>query len=135
MLCLSLGRKLLHKFDGPFEIMEKLSPVTYRLRLPSSYQIHPVINIAHLERYNKSPEEFGPRLTRQANRQAKAAQEWEVDCIVDEKQRKRGKKHYPMYKIRYSGYGPEHDQWVSTSWLRNAPEILRDWIKSKKGNR
>ena len=130
-----LGRKLLHKFDGPFEIMEKLSPVTYRLRLPSSYQIHPVINIAHLERYNKSPEEFGPRLTRQANRQAKAAQEWEVDCIVDEKQRKRGKKHYPMYKIRYSGYGPEHDQWVSTSWLRNAPEILRDWIKSKKGNR
>ena len=45
------GRKLLMKYDGPFEIIQKLSAVSYRLRMPQSYRIHPVLNIAHLERY------------------------------------------------------------------------------------
>jgi hypothetical protein len=49
------GKKLLLKYDGPFEISEQLGPVTYRLRLPISYGIHPVINIAHLEPYKASP--------------------------------------------------------------------------------
>ncbi|KZT25536.1 hypothetical protein NEOLEDRAFT_1064854 [Neolentinus lepideus HHB14362 ss-1] len=47
------------KYNGPFEIIEKLSPVTYRLRLPASYKMHPVINIMHIEKYEKSPPEFG----------------------------------------------------------------------------
>jgi hypothetical protein len=49
------GKKLLMKYDGPFEIIRKLSPVTYQLRLPVSYGIHPILNIAHLEEYKKSP--------------------------------------------------------------------------------
>jgi len=53
------GKKLLMKYDGPFEIMKKLSPVSYRLRMPASYGIHPVLNIAHLEKYQASPTEFG----------------------------------------------------------------------------
>jgi hypothetical protein len=40
------GKKLNMKYEGPFEIMEQVSPVSYRLRLPASYRIHPVINIA-----------------------------------------------------------------------------------------
>jgi hypothetical protein len=49
------------KYDGPFEIIRKLSPVTYQLRLPVSYGIHPILNIAHLETYYKSPPELGDR--------------------------------------------------------------------------
>lgn len=47
------GRKLLPRFDGPFEVLEKISPVAYRLRLPASFQGHPVFNIAHLEYYHQ----------------------------------------------------------------------------------
>ena len=43
------GKKLLMKYDRPFEVIQKLSPVSYRLRMPASYGIHPIINIAHLE--------------------------------------------------------------------------------------
>ena len=50
------GRKSLMKYDGPFEIIKKTSPVSYRLRMPASYGIHPVLNIAHLEKYQTSPE-------------------------------------------------------------------------------
>jgi hypothetical protein len=53
------GRKLLMKYDGPFKVFQKLSPVSYRLRLPESYGIHPILNIVHLEKYQPSPSEFG----------------------------------------------------------------------------
>ena len=58
------GRKLLMKYNGPFEIIQKLSTVSYRLRMPKSYGIHPVLTIAHLERYQPSPAEFGNQPTK-----------------------------------------------------------------------
>ena len=124
-----IGKKLLKKYDGPFEITEKYSPVTYRLRLPSSYRIHPIINIAHLEPYHSSPTSFGPRSTIPFNRIENAAQEWEVEKIVGERRQKRGSKRIPYYKVRYKGFGPEHDLWIPKSYLKNAPEVLRTWIK------
>jgi hypothetical protein len=62
------GKKLHMKYDGPFEVIRKLSPVTYQLRLPVSYGIHPILNIAHLEAYERSPPEFGSRPTKSLNR-------------------------------------------------------------------
>jgi hypothetical protein len=56
------GRKLDQQCDGPFEIMEQISPVTCHLQLTDNYLIHPIINIAHLERYTPSPEEFSKQL-------------------------------------------------------------------------
>ena len=56
------------KYDSPFEIIQKLSTVSYRLRMPQSYRIHPVLNIAHLERYQPSPAEFANRPTKSLNR-------------------------------------------------------------------
>lgn len=55
------GKKFLACYDGPFKISEKISPVVYRIHLPASYGMHPILNIAHLEKYIPSPEEFGNR--------------------------------------------------------------------------
>jgi len=55
------GKKLLMKYDGPFKVIKKLSLVSYQLRMPASYGIHPVLNIAQLEKYQTSPTEFGVR--------------------------------------------------------------------------
>jgi hypothetical protein len=94
-----LGKKLLMKFDGPFEIQDKISAVTYCLRLPSSYRMHPIINIAHLEPYAKSPEKLGDRQIIPAKCASDAVQEWEVDKIVAETCRKRGHKRLPYYRV------------------------------------
>jgi hypothetical protein len=71
-----LGCKLLQRYDRPFEVMMKLSPVTYRIRLPSSYRIHPIINIAHLEPYHHSPDLFLPCAVIPIQHAETAAQEW-----------------------------------------------------------
>ena len=36
--------------------MEVLSPTTYRLQLPDTYPMHPVVNIQHLTKYHHSPD-------------------------------------------------------------------------------
>ena len=127
------GQKLLMKYDGPFEVLRKLSPVTYQIRLPISYGMHPIINIAHLERYNRSPDEFGDRPIKHMSRgDFNDLPEYEIEKIVSEKIRKapRGRK-IMLYKVRWVGYGPEYDEWLTKKRLRNAPMILRDWEKSK----
>ena len=63
-----LGRKLQMKYDGPFEILQKYSPVTYRLHLLSSYSMHPILNVSHLEAYHRSDLTFGERRHKHLNR-------------------------------------------------------------------
>ena len=83
------GNKFLARYEGPFEIMKKISAVAYRLRMPASYGMHPVLNIEHLEKYRESPEEFRDRPQLKSNRSDfDALPEYEVDRIVAERSRK-----------------------------------------------
>jgi hypothetical protein len=61
------GRKLLMKYNWPFEIIQKLSAVSYQLQMPKSYGIHLVLNIAHLEKYQPSSAKFSNQPTKSLN--------------------------------------------------------------------
>ncbi|QRV94990.1 Retrovirus-related Pol polyprotein from transposon [Ceratobasidium sp. AG-Ba] len=125
------GRKLNQIYDGPFEVMEQLSPVTYRLRLPEEYSMHPVFNIAHLEKYSRS-EEYGKRAYKPLQRGLEEDNDvYEVEKIVDEGWQKKGRRKVHIYRIRWVGYGPEEDQWITANKLRNAPDVLKDWESSR----
>lgn len=131
------GKKLLMKYDGPFEILRKLSPVTYQLRMPESYGMHPILNIAHLEKYNISPSEFGERETKHLNRaDFEQLQEFEVEKIVSERRKRtRNGRHIRQYLTRFKGYTDDWDEWLNAGQLRNAPEVLIDWEHSKSSRR
>jgi hypothetical protein len=121
------GKKLLMKYDGPFEIIRKLSPVIYQLRLPASYGIHPILNIAHLEVYRKSPVELGERPTKSLNRDDfDTKPEADVERILAERFRKIRGRHIQQFKVRWKGFGPEDDEWMTKKGLRNAPMIQQD---------
>ena len=47
--------KLVAKCHGPFRVTQVMSPVNYRLELPTQWQIHPVFHIDLLMRYNETP--------------------------------------------------------------------------------
>ena len=91
------GRKLLMKYNGPFEIIQKLSAVSYQLRMPQSYGIHPVLNITHLEKYQPSPTEFGNRPTKSLNHaDFDKLPEYEVEMIIANRRKKSRKGRYVM---------------------------------------
>ena len=45
------NKKLKPRKLGPFKIIKKVSPVTYELKLPKKYRIHPIVHVSELEPY------------------------------------------------------------------------------------
>ena len=77
------------KYDGPFEIIKKISPVSYWLRMPASYGIYPVLNIAHLEKYQTSLPEFGEWPQKSLNQKDfNDLPEYKVERIIAEHRKK-----------------------------------------------
>ena len=57
-LCINehLPIKLRRRWIGPFSIAKVISPVAYRLHLPSHWRIHPIFHVSSLKRYYRSEE-------------------------------------------------------------------------------
>jgi len=73
------------KYDGPFKVIKKFSPVSYHLRMPALYGIHLVLDITHVEKYQTSPTEFGVQPQQLLNHEDfNKLPEYEVDKIVAE---------------------------------------------------
>ena len=47
-------KKMAPKREGPFEIMDVLGPLTYRLHLPEMWKIHNVFHTLLLRRYREN---------------------------------------------------------------------------------
>ena len=122
------------KYDGPFEIIQKLSAVSYRLWMPESYGIHPMLNIAHLEKYQPSPVEFGNWPTKSLNHaDFDKLPEYEVEMIITDWRKKGRKGRYVVeYLTRFKGYNADSDEWLNSRQLRNAPKIVEVWHKKWK---
>jgi len=126
------GKKLTRRFEGPFEVIDKLSDITYQLRIPHEYDIHPVISIAHLEKYTNSPKEFGERNKLEPLRQKqKVTEEFEILEIVKERRTKKRGRNYKEYQCNWKGYGVT-EEWIPERNLRNAQELLREWRNKKQ---
>jgi hypothetical protein len=102
------------QYEGLFEVLEHISLVAYKIRLPSSYQIHPLINMAHLETYKASPLEFGERPTKHIpQKDFGEMPEYKVEKIAEERMVKQGNRQIQQYKIQWLVYRPEEDWWKS----------------------
>ena len=89
------------------------------------------INLQHLKRYTSSPPEYGDRVKLDDTRAIKpASEEYEVEGIVGHRYDKRRKAL--TYLVRWVGYSPLYDQWLTARDLRNAPEVLNSY-RAKNG--
>jgi len=56
------GAKLTACWIGPFEILQKINPNVYQLRMGDNYPGSPVIKIQHLKKYSKD-KTYSDRMT------------------------------------------------------------------------
>lgn len=120
------GAKLVQRWIGPFEVQQRINAHTYRLRLPDNFPGQPVFNLQHLKKYQKSPPEFGERTIMPDTRILKPAnEEYEVEKIIGHRYDKQ--RRTMLYLVRWVGYSPLYDLWLTPKDLRNAPELLYEY--------
>lgn len=125
------GRKLIQRTIGAFEVMEKVNPMVYRLRMPENYPMHPVFNMDHLRKYHQSSSEFGERTILPPTRDYLDIEQYEVEAILGHRLASRKNGNRRMYLIRWKDFDPADDSWVSEYDLRNAPALRREYLAMK----
>jgi transposase InsO family protein len=113
------SKKMAPKREGPFTISEVLSPLTYRLDLPKTWRIHPVIHITLLSPYRDN-EIHGENFTQPPPDLIEGQPEYEVESILSH--RRHGRKY--AYLIKWKGYATAENTWEPESNLNNAKESL-----------
>jgi hypothetical protein len=118
------NRKLLPKWIGPFEVVQVVGPVAYKLKMNPRWRVHPVFHVSLVDLYREDGRVQPPP----PPIEMEGTLEYEVESILEH--RFRGKKHpKAYYKVAWKGYGIEHNSCESESNVVNAPEILADYWK------
>jgi len=112
--------KLDHRRLGPFPIIERLSDVTYRLRLPPTMKIHNVFHVSLLEKFkiSNNPSRHTPP---PPPVQLADTVEYEVEQILDS----RVFRNKLQYLIRWKGFSAAHDTWEPAAHAQNAPKLRK----------
>ena len=109
--------KLSPRFIGPYEVIEKMGPVAYRLALPQDLEkIHNVFHVSMLRRYRSDPShvvssetiELRPDLT---------YEEEAVAILAREVKELRNKK-IPLVKVLWRNHKTEEATWESEETMR-----------------
>ena len=115
-------KKLTQKFFGPFEIIEQINPVTFRLKLPPSLPIHPVFHVSLLETSNL---EYYPGQNETAQPiLVDGEEEWEVETLLKKRVSGKGKKKKISYLVRWKGRDQSDDCWEPLKNLGNCKDLV-----------
>ncbi|EEB99712.1 hypothetical protein MPER_00550, partial [Moniliophthora perniciosa FA553] len=120
-------KKLSPKREGPFEIIEALGPVNYRLELPEQWKIHNVFH-ANLLTPFKENEVHGPNYSEPPPDLINDEEEYEIEAIVAHKPKKNPKK----FLVSWVGYPPSHNEWKTKKEFDRAQDILKEYKKAHK---
>ena len=112
------------KQEGPFVITEVLGPVTYRLKLPTSWQIHNVFHATLLKPYRES-EIYEENFTEPPPELVEGEEVYEVETICGHRKQGRGYKYY----IQWWGYPISNASQELKHALSNDGKILADYKK------
>ena len=125
-LKVSLWRKILRfgkkgkssqRFIGPYEILERIGPVAYRLALPPELaKLHNVFHVSMLRRYRSDGSHILPVQDIQV--QSDFTFDEEPKAILDREVKQLQNKQVPLVKVLWQHYGMEEATWEPESTMR-----------------
>ena len=115
------SRKLTPKRHGPFKVIQILSPLTYKLRLPSTWRIHNVFHASLLSSYH-STEPYGPTFSSPPPDVIDNG-EYEVEAILSHKD----PRNQRLYLTTWKGYPSSENTWEPEVNLCHSPILLNTY--------
>jgi hypothetical protein len=102
--------KLVPKQHRPFSVVRVLSPITYELRLPTQWKLHPVFHVDLLTPYRET-EFHGANYNKPPPDLIEGEEEYEGEKVLASRHFGRG--HKLQYLIKWKGYPDSDNQWVA----------------------
>jgi hypothetical protein len=116
--------KLAPKRHGPFAVIQVMSPVNYRLKLPTQWSIHDVFHTDLLTPYRETPT-HGANYLRPPPDLVDGVEEYEVEKVLDSCRHGRGRKL--QYLIKWIGYPDSDNQWVNWNDAIGAKDAIQEF--------
>ena len=105
------------RYIGPFEILERVGAVAYRLALsPDMLQVHPVFHVSMLRKYISDPSHVMQPQSVEVNDDL--TYEEEPVAIVDYQVRQLRSKTIPMVKVLWRSNNVEEHTWETEAEMR-----------------
>ena len=111
-------KKIGPKREGPFEIVKVIGPVTYQLKLPPTWKIHPMFHTTLLRQY-KETEVYGANFPRPLPNIIKE-EVYEVERILKHRKQGRGYQYY----VEWKGYPISEASWEPEQVFSNDGNLL-----------
>ncbi|CAG8816953.1 545_t:CDS:1, partial [Racocetra persica] len=122
-----VSKKLIAKLIGLFKIVQKISAITYRLKLMEILRIHPVFHVSLLKPYY--PSEFRDEVRKELPKIAtKNPEEHEVEAILD----KRTYYCRLQYLVKWKGLLLYDATWKPLTNLENYKDLVKEFEKTSK---
>ena len=116
--------KLLPKFIGPYEIIQKVGTLAYKLGLPDTTRIHPVFHVSLLRDYHDPALVQGASPIPQPLDWLEGIPQYEVKKILDHKDFTLSRKILRSYKVEWVGF-IDAETWEPEQSLREQiPDII-----------
>lgn len=113
------------RFIGPFTVKRVINPNAYELDLPSSWSMHPVVNITALHPYRDPWEKFPLRpLTHTRPPPHSVTQDGVAQYEVESLLAKRGSGRGVQYLVQWKGYPLHEAEWLPLSALKDTAKQL-----------
>jgi hypothetical protein len=101
--------KLVVRFCGPFEILERIGPVSYMLALPTYMTVHNVFHVSLLKKYVPDANHVIDWNVIQV--EPKGVLQVHPLRILDRKKKQLQNRAIELLKVQWTWYGPEDTTW------------------------
>ena len=120
------SRKLAPLWIGPYKVVEKTTPDTYRIQLPLGLRLHPEFHTSLLKPYHQDVDTTRNNRPNEGMIAAGGDEGYLVDSIVGHKKRGRS----VFFRVRWLGYSPEEDTWEPYENLKKpVGHLLVDYVE------
>jgi hypothetical protein len=114
--------KLEPRYCGPFEVLYRVGPVTYRLVLPPTVKAHNVFHVSLLNKYVYDSNHIIVWPVIQVESEGEFLPE--TQCILDKKKTLLGNRTIAQVKVQWKHFGPNEAMWEMEDAMRQAYPFL-----------
>ena len=114
--------KLAPRYCGPFEVLDRVGPVAYRLALPPTVKAHNVFHVSLLKKYVHDSNHIIDWSVIQVELEGEFLPE--PQCILDRKETPLRNRTIAQVKVQWKHFGPDEATWEMEDAMRQAYPIL-----------